>query len=237
MSGPKERATSRQSPHRPAPYIDSAPLNTPATQWQIFHLAGSGPDVLHLRPYKKGRAVALVGGAVALYVGGLLCWLSYAARDLGSKDGRWFFVAVGVMTLLVAGLPVYLGLSNRVSGDVVFDRRAGTARGRVWAGGRWHGAVAFPLGDVTCLQLCSRDIEHPEERGYHTYELNLVLSDPPGRRLGLGSHAEKKVVDADAARLAAFLGCGVLDDCARAARYRDDAYDPRQVNPFNVADR
>jgi hypothetical protein len=238
-SGQEGARTLPQTAYGASPYVDSAPLGTPATQWQIFELAGDGPDVLRLRPHRKGRMVPLIGAGVALYVGGLITWLSYGLRDLGTKDDRWFFVVAGGATLLVVGLAAYLAWGSVVSGDVVFDRRAGTASGRAWTG-RGLRDIRVRLADVNCVQFCSRDVVFQDEPGYHTYELNLVVFNPqhpPARRLGLGSHAERTVVAADAARVAGFLGVGVLDDCARSGRYRHDEYDPRQVSPFNVADR
>ena len=112
------------------------------------------------------------------------------------------------------------------SGMVLSARRATLP---AWATG--GGLAAAYRGKYSRCRVTFNDAT-----GYHTYELNLVLSGMPLRRLGLGSHADKAAGDADAVRLAQFLECAVLDDCAWTGQFRHEPYDAREADPFSMAD-
>jgi hypothetical protein len=90
---------------------------------------------------------------------------------------------------------------------VVFDRVAGTVRGRrLILDGERTGEIA--LRDVAAVQICSAWIA--AGRGSHrSFEINLVLFD--GRRCWLFAHAAENALRREAEQLAMFLGVTVID--------------------------
>jgi hypothetical protein len=154
-------------------------------------------------------------GVAATIVGGWLMLTVLLAADVGSKRPKmrpaYGVAAVAAAVLIAAG--VFWNFTGGLGADMVFDRRSGLFRGRCWTRRGWRRGVTAPLADIASLQICCRHIQEQDEESYQSYELNIVLSNPPGERLGLGSHGDAKEVQEDAARLAEFLGCGVLVDC------------------------
>src|SRR5689334_9749754 len=95
------------------PYVSAQALQTPSTQWRVFCVTETGPDVAHLRPDPQGRAAVIVSGFVVIPLVGLLAWAAVSAADIGEKHtNRWFGPAAGVIVLLAAGIPAYFGLTG-----------------------------------------------------------------------------------------------------------------------------
>ena len=70
----------------------------------------------------------------------------------------------------------------------------------------------YALHDVVGLQVCSNG--DPAQRGLLThiaYGLNLVLADPPGKRVLLACHGHRDALFSDGRRLAEFLGVPLWD--------------------------
>ena len=160
-------------------------------------------------------------GVVGVPVVAILVWLAWRVTDsVYPEKGSWLGPVVAAAVLGAFAVPAFLFMSDRRSADVVFDRRAGTASGTVWTDRGWRHGVTVGLSDIVSLQVCTRRVERGAETNiydYDGYELNVVLSD--GRRLGLGSHGEPGALAADSERLAAFLGCAVLNNADLTRRF------------------
>lgn len=190
------------------------PLYTPASRWRPFVLREDG-EVLCVRPDPSARKWAFLFGVGGTVIVGWLILTMIFAGYVGEERPRFPpAVAVGAYCAAIAiAVGVFWNLPVGRSADVVFDRKAGRFRGRCWTRAGWRRDFEGPLACIASLQICCHEIDVEEGDNYQTYELNVVLANPPGERFGLGSHADPVEVQRDAARLAAFLNCGVLMDC------------------------
>ena len=75
---------------------------------------------------------------------------------------------------------------------------------------RFGGRSGIQLDDVAAFQICSRFVDD-SEGAYTSYELNVILRQPPGERITLLSHARQDSVRADAHQLAEFLDRPLVD--------------------------
>ena len=128
---------------------------------------------------------------------------------LGVSEGGWVgvvLVAMGVMFLLIAGL----GLAGFLHRRTVIDTNAGT----VTQAGRLQGLQASrqtSVANLAAVQICSARKELGTAQSYITYELNLVLHEPPGQRWPVISHNGVAAQQADGRRLAEMLDVPFVD--------------------------
>ena len=224
-----------QAAHPEPPVVSSLPLCAPARRRRVVCLRQDGP-VLRVRPDPAARVAALVTGVSAVIIVGFLGVVVLAAMYEGPPPNRYLrygLIALACATA-VAAAALY-GYTGGAGADVVFDKDSGTLRGRCWARGGWRRDVACPLSDVASLQVCCRHVEEQDEEDYQTFELNVVLSSPPGERLGLCSHADSGGLMRDAAALATFLGCGILNDCPSLREFPHVPYAPYVRTPTTKA--
>jgi hypothetical protein len=119
------------------------------------------------------------------------------------------FVTLSDLVVLVVGA---LGATGRIGKKpIVIDRKSG------WAWEQKRGSDepagdAIRLRDVAAVQLCSGCWRGQAQ--YTAFEVNLVLSVPPGNRVNLVSHLSAEPARADAEQLAAFLKVPLLDHTA-----------------------
>ena len=71
------------------------------------------------------------------------------------------------------------------------------------------GEGLFVLDQVAAIQICSKYIDG--EDAYTAFELNVILADPPGRRINITSHAKDADLRRDAQKFADFLQKPLLD--------------------------
>lgn len=121
---------------------------------------------------------------------------------------------VAPLPLAVGGLFLLLGLAGLLGWlegrpRVEADR---TRRVLTLKEGLWYPTRVIPLDSVAAVQLCRQYVAGgPESDNYTTYELNLVLREPPGKRIGVLSHSKAEAVRQDAEAFASFLGVPLLD--------------------------
>jgi hypothetical protein len=215
-----------QSAYPQPPVVSSLPLFTPAKRWRVFTLRRDG-NVLHVRPDPGARVTAFVAGVAITVVVGFLIMMVFAASYEGPPPNlylRYGLWALAAATVVAVG--VFFNFTGGASADVLFDKGTGVLRGRGWMRGRWRRGLACALADVASLQVCCRHVDVEEGEDYQTFELNVVLDQPPGERLGLGSHADSREVMQDAYTLATFLGCGILNDCPSLQEFPRAGYLP-----------
>lgn len=87
----------------------------------------------------------------------------------------------------------------------VFDRRAGECV-QYAPGATTPACEPLPLKKIAALQVIGT------KSGFRAFQLNMVLSDPPGARGNLMAHGDEKSLRADAQALAAFLKVPVLEE-------------------------
>lgn len=163
------------------------------------------PDVLRVAATPRSRIVQLLvfgPGVVVLLLGllGVVSLTQPTGPDLGAA----------VLCLTVGGGFTAVSLTLLRCPTVTLDRSTG-----VMSGGRVGKAAAparsMPLRQVAAVQIVSGDVSADEGPRFTTYEVNLVVSDPPGRRITLMSHAEQMHIRDDAAKIAEFLSVPLLD--------------------------
>jgi hypothetical protein len=93
---------------------------------------------------------------------------------------------------------------------VTFDKIAGC----FWRGRRKRGAdgqdTAIPFDRIDCLQVLVKYVSGSDS-SYYSYELNLVLNDPPGERFCVMAHGKAELFWDDACELAEFLDKPIWD--------------------------
>ena len=186
---------------------DWTPLKGGGANFQTHKLAIADESVATFKP---------AGGAIAFYLVFLLTGLGLLAaavvpfiRDsLPELMVTIMLSSVGLAFTLAGSLMFYFG-----SMPIVFDR----SRGFHWKGRKdpdevWNRSELnhfVEIDDVAYLQLLGEYISGSgKSRGYHSYELNLVLKD--GTRRNVTDHGKLKRIAADAQELAAFLEIPLL---------------------------
>lgn len=88
---------------------------------------------------------------------------------------------------------------------------------------RWSGAGKRSLffDDIAAVQICTIDDKYGTEGPRWSWEINLVLNNPSGRRINLLAHSNSCRIRDEAAQFAAFLGKPLLDhtDPARESSF------------------
>jgi hypothetical protein len=180
---------------------DWHPARRGGTNVRSRKLHRSGPERLTFRPALQAFMfpAALLAGGVAILV----------YQPFGDIEPPWMETAFGVAALAGALLWTY-----RISKPTVLDRQLGFC----WSGwsvpgsaeaarDRKDGAV---LDEVHAIQVIPERVSGSEGgRGYHSYEINLVLED--GSRLNLVDHSKQRIIRDDAQTLGEFLQVPVWD--------------------------
>ena len=178
--------------------VSAAPFSTASANFRTSKLVRVSPDVVEIRPTTGSRI--LWGASLGVGLMGLA--MTVGVIMSGPLFGALITGPVGVTFVTIA----LLGLSGRFgSVRVRADRTS-----RALTVGRGAAERRHPFDDLAALQVCSRAVanaKHP----YVAFELNLILTDPPGERISLTCHANSEALQRDATDLAEFLGVPLLD--------------------------
>lgn len=182
---------------------------TGAASFCTHELADAGPDLLVVKVTSGSlmfRNVFLGSGIVALLCVPLLAHLAFA----GTSESFWGALGGAAICLAVGGAFVICSLKLMPCSPVFIDRKGGEIRGKKLrlAGGL---VAELPLRLVAAVQMVSGRIYPSEDPSYIAYQINLVLSKPPGERLAIMAHAKEQEICSDARRLADFLSVPLLD--------------------------
>jgi hypothetical protein len=112
--------------------------------------------------------------------------------------------------VLFSGLGL-AGVLGYWSSNAVLERRVGLYwKGRVPKAIRHWAETPIALERIVAVQVCSFHVQDSDSN-YTAYEINLVLTEPLGERINLMSHGKRSAIESDAATVAEFLNCPVLD--------------------------
>ncbi len=155
-------------------------------------------------------ATAVIAGVVAAAVTGALPGTTPAFPGV-SPTLIWAVAAVvmALDALFLVGLRTFV-LKGLGPPRTVFDRRRGVCE-QYARGASFPACAPLPLGRVAALQIIRARADFP------AWELNMVLSDPPGARGHLMAHGDERALRADAQALAEFLKTPVLDHTSQDA--------------------
>ena len=145
-----------------------------------------------------------------------LCFGTFVLLDMFRSPDKsateWFGLSIGLAVcvlfcgLALAGFTGWFGAAR-----AVLDRRIGLYwKNRMPKAIRKWCPATLPLETILAVQVCSKRVSD-SDRYFVTYEINLVLSDPPGERICLMSHGNKKAILRDAQITADFLRQPLLD--------------------------
>lgn len=197
----------RARAERPAPSLvaEVAPLLATAISIRLVTLAQPDPDLLVIKPSALSRLLLtpfMLGLPLAVSA---VFWWNFG--QMAQQIGVWGAVLVCLAPL--AFLP--LTLVSR-SGQFRFDRlRRALTYGRIWS------RKTKPFSDILAVQVIfggrheATDPDTHITRGFETYQLNLVLKDPPGSRINVSNHPGRRWTQEAGQRLAEFLGVPLLD--------------------------
>jgi len=126
---------------------------------------------------------------------------------------------VSLAILLVCGGVICLGYLGLAIGFGVRRVVADSTRRRVEIESgftsvlRWSGAGRQALGfdDIAAVQICTVDDKYGAEGPRWSWEINLVLNNPSGKRINLLAHSNSGRIRDEATRFAGFLGKPLLD--------------------------
>jgi len=175
----------------------------------------AGPGKMDVKPTPQGHfvlwAILIIGlaGMVASFV--LLSTQTWNMR-IGWVIG---LLGLGISAL---GAVALWDCSIRVT----FDRRSGRFRSnRPLITPTHFTRLDDNLDNIAALQICRGHSAFSRRRGYQWHQLNLVLHDPPGKRVPLMTQVGAETVRADAEALAEFLDCPVLEHSTELPRRGD----------------
>ncbi len=171
---------------------------------------------------KRAKAVPVLTLVIIICGLGLLVFPAFEFRHyilVGSEHssplvfdvlGKIILIASGVfgiagLALIVFGVHIGIVAGRRV---LTFERRIGLLRFKPPCKGL---GSEIPLRDVAALQILVADAAG------RTYETNLVLSRPKGKRLTVICHDSEQDMRSDAEKLAAFLHVPLLDHVRESA--------------------
>jgi len=194
--------------------VPKSPLTHAGANFKNVDLSFPTPDTAVLRPTGILKFAAfgfLFFGLAALAIGvgvffsGAALVVKIFVPGLGA-----IHTMVGIFLLFVMDRTRRI-VYDRTHDRITFDRSTYDP---------FTGKIDVAVSDIAGIQICSRLVEpasfgsmhsHKAVQDYATYEMNVVLAEPEGKRIFIMSHAVEAAVRADAARLAAFLGTRVLD--------------------------
>jgi len=181
------------------------PLGTGAANFRTMKLTRPRPDQAVLKPTLGSR---LFFAAFFLFGLGALAFVPWVTNQ-AFEDGLAAWLAVAVTGIIGPAFTILslLGLSGRFGQRPVrFDLR----QGLLWSAG--GGGRSVRIDDVAAVQVCGQHVMGAGDAASFTaFELNLILSDPPGERLGLFSHGAEPALRSDARLLAEFLDKPIVD--------------------------
>jgi len=171
-------------------------------------------DIAHVLPTGLSRwffaPLAIIGlfsiGVIvhaSCYINENTDWGNYYYEIVAVIVISVFFVIGGIIGLVAC-------LYNR---GVTFDRKNKTVVIRRWLWTYFKKRAEYSFREIAALQLCTYypNSDDDENSCYKATELNLVLTDPPGERIGLMCHSQEDDIRKDARKLADFLGKPLLD--------------------------
>jgi hypothetical protein len=178
--------------------VDAGPLSSEDVGTRGYRLRFPSPDVATFRSRLGISIVLFVLPGLAMALG---AWLLLGVRDFTVLLP--FLAMVAIVAL--SGFAIQLVMRS----PVVIDRQNGTiSMPRGFLSGRQEREIA--VADVAAVQVCGA--YDPAGEGQHTrYEMNLVLREPPGERVGLVRETDRSAVTSDAQSLAEFLGVPLWD--------------------------
>lgn len=182
--------------------VPHEPLRASSASFRSWALYFPSPDVAQFRPTFWS----------------LLLWLVFCmpgpAILLGAPHPHEGFKAA--VTMSIASLFTVMGVVGLLATCgrriVIADRLRGRMVIRHGLPGIWGQERIVWLQDIGALQMCSYYVTvDSDSSSYRTYELNVVLTDPPGERVNVTSHASYRSLHEDAESLAAFFSVPLLD--------------------------
>ena len=188
--------------------VSTAPM--PGTFMSRFRTSGlifRTPDVAVIGLNTRAKLVFCL--FVLVGFSSLTLLLSSVPSQFWHKNLLAIALPTAAIIVGLCGLLGKLGIRSSV-----FDRQ----RGQMTCSGQpsniFSLAAGTRLDDIAVLQICM--CSNPRHSGkaddsHISYQLNVVLSDPPGHRINLMDHPDKSKVTGDAGRLAEFLNVPLFD--------------------------
>lgn len=184
-------------------------------------------------PFHAGRMV-VVATPACYFISALTPVAGLAALCVGMYGLASRHEAVSeCMALASVGLAVLalgVGLLAKWTTSTTLDRTGG----RYWQGiwprlTRLTGWPAGPIDDIAAVQICRGYRAVTRTRGFAWWQVNLVLSRRPGKRIVVMTHSAKDKIFEDAKRLAHFLDKPLLDHTHRLSRLGPDGKSIRRL--------
>ncbi|MBN1942188.1 MAG: hypothetical protein JW849_02735 [Phycisphaerae bacterium] len=190
--------------------VPTSPLDGNSPAFRAYKIVSDLPDQLSVRPTMLNKLffiLFILPGIIVLFL---------MVPSVLRTPGKEFmdYIGIGLAVLLcttfvvlgLAGLMGWIGLPS-----AVLDRRIGLYwRGRPPRAIRAWVQPPLPLEAIAAVQICSKRVSS-QNGSYTAYQINLVLSEPPGERIYFLSHGNKKAILHDAQQVADFLSRPVLE--------------------------
>ncbi len=198
---------------RPTP-VDPTKFTDPVathTEWSALKPGGTNFCTHRLRnptPYTyefRATLLAIIFYSLFLAFGSFMLVIG-TNKIMGRPDSvkiqkenaEWMLAGVGLAIAIFAGRMLYNGTA-----PIVFDRRSGIfCKGRNARAGKGR----ILIDQIHAIQLISEHCSG-KNRGYYSYELNLVLRD--GTRIQVIDHGSLELMLTDSKKLSGFLGVPV----------------------------
>ncbi|KPL00353.1 MAG: hypothetical protein AMK75_05620 [Planctomycetes bacterium SM23_65] len=172
-------------------------------KWCAKKLHEAGPTRMVLKPTSLVHVCRwIVGVHLVLCAGGVVANLVHSLLT-----GNWGDLIAGFLGAALALFLTVLWFKWFVAYPVVFDRARETVRGKGLQLEEGIGGE-IPLRNIRALQILSRQGEYAEYAKFH--QLNVVLAEPPERRIPIAARRKEKALRDDAHQLAQFLGVPLL---------------------------
>jgi|GEM_PF-6177307 len=176
-------------------------LTFPDTDLAVFERSKRAQNIWYI--FFLAAFLDLILAGFVWYITGNMKYINHR-NALAIHIGIPQLIVTCSIALIIFG---WLGLSNKVK--IFFDRRESIIiKDAREVEPVFQGGIRFR--DVAALQICSGIVMN-SNREFKTFELNLVLSSPPGQRAHLISHAKEQDLRDDARQLAQFLKVPLLD--------------------------
>lgn len=202
FSSRSHRREARSAPRTASPPeeldVCFTPLTKGSADFQSMKLVLRDTDTAVIAPSFK----LLFWGVAILVMGLAIMFGSVRIQPRPGESRMGIMAFVGGIGLLFAMAGAWILISVRF---FTFDRRSGLC----WSGRRRYSAAgkdrSIRLENILALQELAFDVRYPRA-SCRTYELNLVLADPPGKRVNVMSVGDSKKFLQDVDALAEFLG-------------------------------
>ena len=178
-------------------------------------VAWAGPGRMDVKPTPMGHSVLV--GILMIGLASMVTSFVLLATQTGNMRIGW---TIGMLGLGITALGAIALWDCGIR--VTFDRRSGRYRSnRPLITPTHFTRLDDGLDNIAALQICRGHSAFGRRRGYQWHQVNLVLKDPPAKRVPLMTQVGAEALRADAEALAEFLDCPVLDHSTELPRHGD----------------